>query len=130
MPNILVVDDDVLVARAVQRMLTGYDVMVETDSSAAIARITESQSDGEYFDAVVCDFNMPGKSGVDVLRAVRAHREPPIFLLASGDDIVPGMDEADAVLIKPFHVAELRRLIAELLRARSQTSTRPLRRIA
>lgn len=122
--RILLIDDDAVVARALQRMLRAHEVVIETESTVAVARIVA----GEHFDVVVCDMSMPVMNGLDVLRIVRARREPPVFILASGADrVLPEGCRADGVLVKPFHASEFRDLIARLMEARSIAITQPLR---
>jgi PAS domain S-box-containing protein len=62
--RILVVDDEPLVGRAVQRALSGrHEVVVEQGGRAALARLAR----GERFDLVLCDLMMPETTGMDLL---------------------------------------------------------------
>lgn len=58
--RILVVDDDLLVGRALGRMLSPHKVTFAQSAAGALARV---QAGGKY-DAIVCDLLMPGMSGV------------------------------------------------------------------
>jgi len=129
MSTILIVDDDSKVARSILRMLEGNAVAIETHAPTAVARIMNTEWPGEYFDVVVCDVGMPNMSGLDVLQAILSRREPPIFILMSGDeDSIFGVLGADGVLAKPFQGSELRQLIATLRKERSRAKTQRLRR--
>jgi CheY-like chemotaxis protein len=64
--RVLVIDDDVLIGRALQRVLRGHDVHVETDPHKGLGRILAR----ERFDLVLCDFNMPELNGAGVFRVV------------------------------------------------------------
>ena len=128
--RILVIDDDEPLARAVQRTLSGHDVSVETDASSAIARVEAAALDGEPFEVVVCDFMMPGMSGLDVLGGLRSAMERPMLILMSGyEDVVDAASVADRVLIKPFRASEIVEAIERIKAHRSRTQTRRLRRV-
>jgi PAS domain S-box-containing protein len=65
--RVLVVDDEVMMARAVQRLLEGeHDVVILTDPFKAV----ELLASGAYFDAMLCDLMMPTMSGMEVYDAV------------------------------------------------------------
>ena len=64
--RILVCDDEVFLARAIQRHLKALDVDVVHDGSDAIARLAE---DPDY-DLVICDMMMPNVTGMDVYETV------------------------------------------------------------
>jgi len=109
--SILVVDDQDYLAWAIKDLLEyeGHDVVVEYSGDDALRRV---EVDPRQFDAVVCDYAMPGMNGMDVLRRVR-EIAPGIrtilmsghpILLHGGESRLPGVD---AVLIKPFATDEL-----------------------
>ncbi len=100
--KILIVDDDRWLASALKRALREHRPVVETDSVAAARRLTE----GEWFDVVVSDYNMPRVTGLELLATAREMRDPPIFVLMSGDDGLEPIG-AEAVLQKPFKMSDL-----------------------
>lgn len=112
MLKVLVVDDDPLVACSMERVLGHmYDVSAETDPARAVSRL-----DTEHFDVVVCDGHLPGRDGLEVLRAVRNHSDRTIVILASGAEATEAEQlAADGILLKPFGGGELRALIASLV---------------
>jgi two-component system, OmpR family, phosphate regulon response regulator PhoB len=74
-------------------------------------------------DVVLLDWMLPGLSGIELCRRIRAHREterlPIIMLTARGEegDRVRGLaTEADDYIVKPFSVPELLARIRALLR--------------
>src|SRR5258708_32366841 len=75
----------------------------------------------EHFDAVVLDWMLPGRSGLEVLKTVRAKgAKTPVLLLTARDaleDRIAGLDSgADDYLVKPFALAELAARLRALLR--------------
>ncbi|CAG0984764.1 partial Regulatory protein AtoC, partial [Myxococcaceae bacterium] len=115
--RILVVDDE----RSMQEFLEicfrrdGYDVETAGDVDAALA-ILES----EDFDVVVSDLQMPGKSGLDLLRAVReASPETAVVLVtafATTETAIEAMKEgAYDYVTKPFKVDEIRLVVEKAL---------------
>jgi CheY-like chemotaxis protein len=66
--RLLVIDDEPMMLRAIQRWLAGeFEMAATTDSREAVARV----SGGERFDAILCDLMMPILSGMDVYEAIR-----------------------------------------------------------
>ena len=120
--RLLVVEDELKVAAAVREGLQseGYDVTVETTGEAAFFRINT-----EPFELILLDLGLPGRGGLDVLRAMReAGVATPVLVLTARDtvgDRVQGLNSgADDYLVKPFAFAELlARIQAVLRRGRS-----------
>jgi two-component system response regulator MprA len=121
-PRILVVDDEPSVQQALSRAFTleRYTVELAGDGVAALDALAE-----EHFDAVVLDVTMPGVSGIEVCRRLRASgdRSPVLMLTARDaiDDRVAGLDAgADDYLVKPFALRELLARVRALLRRQSE----------
>ena len=119
-PKILVVDDEPAVLQALSRAfaLESYEVAAAGDGAEALEALA-----GERFDAVVLDVMMPGVSGLEVCRRLRASgdRSPVLMLTARDaiDDRVAGLDAgADDYLVKPFALRELMARMRALLRRR------------
>jgi DNA-binding response OmpR family regulator len=119
MSSILLVDDDPGVLDVVAFMLRreGFDVDEERDGTAAL----ESARSRAY-DIVVLDVMLPGMSGTDVCRALRAESDVPIVMLTARDaeiDRVLGLElGADDYVTKPFSTAELLSRVRAILRRR------------
>jgi DNA-binding response OmpR family regulator len=116
--RILVVEDEQKVADALREGLEGehYEVVVERTGEAAFFRVNT-----ETFDIVLLDLGLPGRDGIDILRALRQRRmETPVLVLTardSLDDRVAGLDAgADDYLVKPFAFAELLARVRALAR--------------
>ena len=117
--RILLVDDDAGVRDVVAFTLRreGYEVDEERDGPTAL----ESGRSGLYA-LVVLDVMLPGLSGVEVCRALRAESDVPILMLTARDaesDRVLGLElGADDYVTKPFSSAELVSRVRAILRRR------------
>ena len=115
--RILVVDDEPQILRSLRTTLAshGYDVQTAATGEEALAAV-----DGRLPDLVVLDLVLPGLSGLEVCRRLRARSSLPILVLsARGDerDKVAALDlGADDYLTKPFGVNELLARIRAALR--------------
>jgi two-component system response regulator RegX3 len=119
--RILIADDETSVRDAVGYALEqeGFEVTLAVDGDDAEAKLSE---DGSQFDLLVLDIMMPGRSGLDICRDVRARSPVPIILLTAKDaevDKVVGLEVgADDYVTKPFSVRELLGRIRAQLRRR------------
>lgn len=116
--NILLVEDEFRVADFVRRGLKGEGWIVQhvPDGEAALELMREQR-----FDAVVLDLMLPGISGLDVCRTMRARRNlTPVLILSALDSVeerVAGLRlGADDYLPKPFNFEELVARIEALTR--------------
>src|SRR5437660_3301434 len=117
---LLIADDDPGLRESLERTLTreGYRVILASDGNAALERL---QAGG--VDLVLTDLKMPGLSGIELLRAVKAiaSEVDVILLTAFGtvEEAVKAMKEgAYDFLTKPFQRAQLLRLIRQALERR------------
>ena len=129
--TILCVEDeaDLLDDLACELREAGYAVLEAGDGATALALIeaslTGSPSSPSPIDLVLCDVQLPGLNGLDVLRALRQqpHEALPPFVLATayGDAAMRAEAEAlgvSALLVKPIDYDDLLALIPELLHFR------------
>ena len=117
---LLVAEDDANIRETLADLLSGegYDVKTAADGEAAIAAWRGAS---EPFDLVMLDVMMPGKSGYDVCREIRAagSRVAVLMLSAKGEEIdkVIGLElGADDYVTKPFGVRELLARVAAAIR--------------
>jgi signal transduction histidine kinase len=114
--RVLLVDDDDLVREATAEVLRDHGHAVLQAASAAVAlRLIRTEP---AFDLVVTDYFMPGRTGADLIRDLRALDRPPPILLITGYS-PERADIPDDVprLAKPFRRTELLHRVSELLPA-------------
>jgi DNA-binding response OmpR family regulator len=108
MQSVLVVDDEPRIATLVRDVLehAGFAVLVASDGEGALRLVASRRP-----DLVVLDLGLPGKDGLDVIRAVRRDSTLPIVVLTARDDEVDklvGLElGADDYVTKPFSPREL-----------------------
>ncbi|WP_328547767.1 response regulator transcription factor [Streptomyces platensis] len=118
--RVLVVDDDPVILRSLGRglRLNGFDVALAENGTAALTELATRPP-----DVVVLDVSLPGLSGTDICRKLRADGdEVPVLMLSALDELedrVAGLQAgADDYLVKPFALKELVLRLQSLLRRR------------
>lgn len=118
--RVLIVEDDPMIGSSLVRGLSdeGYAVDWVRDGAAAEGVLKDRLAE---FQLVLLDWGLPHKSGIEVLRALRAGgNNVPVLILTARDglaDRVEGLDRgADDFLVKPFELAELKARMRALLR--------------
>lgn len=115
--HILVVDDDARLRALLRDYLTkeGFRITSAADAAEARARMASLT-----FDLLILDVMMPGESGLDLARGIRAESGTPILMLTAmgeTDDRILGLEAgADDYLPKPFEPRELVLRIHSILR--------------
>ncbi len=118
--RILVVEDEDALCTLLEYNLeaAGFTSVIVRDGDEALLRLAE-----EEFDLAILDWMLPGTSGIEICRRIRAMPQtrslPVIMLTARGeeDDRVRGLDTgADDYVTKPFSVSELLARIRAILR--------------
>ena len=126
--RIAIIEDNESVAKGIGFVLSdeGHAVDLIHDGRDADAHL---KNDGA--DLIILDINLPGLSGIDVLRNLRNRKDDrPVLLLtarAATDERIAGLDAgADDYLVKPFEMEELQARIRALARRRSLPVVKPL----
>lgn len=107
-PRILVIEDEVKIARFLELELTheGYEVEVAHDGRSGCEKAILGK-----IDLIILDLMLPELSGIEVCRRVRRESDVPIIMLTAKDDVsdkVMGLDSgADDYMTKSFAIEEL-----------------------
>lgn len=122
--RILVVDDEIEILRALQRSLVahGFEVFTASDGEEALEEVAHHRP-----DIMLLDLGLPGISGLEVCRRVRAQSNLPIIVLSVKDtekDKVLALDlGADDYVSKPFGINEVLARVRVALRHSAQISS-------
>lgn len=118
--RILLVDDEPLIRESVGRLLgvEGADVTPVDSGEAALSLLERSP-----FHLVILDLGLPGVSGFETLRRLRARSDVPVMIVTGAGSLqerVAGFDlGADDYVVKPIEMLELTRRVRALLRRAS-----------
>lgn len=120
--RVLVVDDEPLIRLGIRRALEAVPDVVVAGECGTGPEAIAALSSGSH-DLVVLDVQMPGCSGLDVVRAVGPSRMPAVIFLTAFDEYAVQAFEVNAVdyVLKPF---EPERLALAVARARDRIATR------
>lgn len=119
MARILVVDDDEVFRTFMSEALSslGHEVVLAKDGQ-------EARETCEDINLLITDLVMPNKNGLDLIMEIIAEKpDLPILAVSGGGGITGRFDYleisrligADAILTKPFQLAELREKVSQLL---------------
>lgn len=101
LPTVLLIDDDMVSREVVATVLTmsGYSVHTASTGEEALS-LLDSQACAP--ELILMDAQMPGMSGTDLIRELRA-RSKALLYVVSGSEVQPGVvEKADGFLLKPF----------------------------
>lgn len=125
MPKVLIVEDDVRLARVIDDWLTGESYAVDhvTSGPAALERLTSNQ-----YDVLILDWQVPGLTGLEVCKEYRANGGTGVVLMLTGKKEVSNKEEgldsgADDYVTKPFHMRELSARLRALMRRSREIKT-------
>lgn len=115
---LLIVDDEPGIRSSLARLLQreGYDTLLAESAEDGRA-ILEKRS----FSAVISDYRMPGRSGIDFLAEVKRRYPEPIRILLTGqedlNDVMPAVDKGliSHLLMKPWDSETLKKTVGRLI---------------
>ena len=123
--RVLLAEDDAMIGAAVRDRLRsqGFAVDWVRDGRAADAAIA-----GDVYDLLLLDLGLPGREGLEVLKALRGRGSTlPVVILTARDavdDRVAGLDAgADDYVVKPFDLKELEARLRAVLRRRAGSAS-------
>ncbi len=117
--RLLVVDDDVAICNQLASGLAtaGFQVVTAHDAAGALAQASQTPP-----DVAIVDLGMPGVSGFDVIRHLKAQQGVAVHVIVlTGQDDEPSRAEAfeagtDDYVLKPIGLAEIRRRVTAAIR--------------
>ena len=123
--SILIVEDELRVRAFIARGLTEEGFRIRESENGEQAQELLRQ---EHFELILLDWMLPGLSGIDLLKAVRAQQDiTPVLMLTAKDAVADRITAlnagADDYLIKPFAFEELLARIRAILRRVSQRAS-------
>jgi two-component system copper resistance phosphate regulon response regulator CusR len=129
--RILVIEDDPTVGQYVKRGLEEHQWAVDLTADGEEG---ERRASSEAYDLIVLDMRLPGKSGLDVLRSLRAKGfERPVLVLTAQDAVDAKVSTlragADDYVTKPFAFEELLARVEALAR-RPRAIASPVMKVA
>lgn len=122
--HLLVIDDDARIRSLLQKYLVenGYFVSIAKNTTEGLSIVSDI-----ICDLIILDVMMPGETGIEFARKLRAQRSsniPILMLTAMGeaDDRIAGLEVgADDYLVKPFEPKELLLRISNILKRHQKT---------
>jgi len=125
-PHVLVVDDEKIIQILLSRYLSNNGFRVTPAANAGVAR---SALSGLQFDIVILDVMMPGESGLELAKFLKANSNVPICMLTAqsgSSDRIAGLEiGVDDYLPKPFEPRELLLRLNNILKRGQAPTTVP-----
>lgn len=118
--RVLIADDDPAICTLIDTVLKRgpYEITTCSDAESALVAVKRER----FFDIIICDFMLPGISGIDLIQRLRSDprtRNVPILMISGHNNYA--MDGrartagADLFLNKPFTISQLRTAVMQLL---------------
>lgn len=111
--NVLVVDDDLVSRMFVAQILGSFGVSC-VDAADGFTALDILRTRCDEFDAVLCDQEMPGITGLELLSELRRFSDIDFILLTGyleRDELGPGVDDIDFYISKPVSSEEIKRVL-------------------
>ncbi len=111
LPTLLLIDDDLVSREVTATVLTlnGYTVHTAEDGRGALEMLAAKTNSP---DAILMDAQLPGLSGVELIRELRARTSARIIAISGSNPPVEVGAAADGFLLKPFGTGALEKLLA------------------
>ena len=127
--KILIIEDEKGLSESIATYLKGEDYICETASGFDTALEKTESFD---YDCILLDLSLPGGSGLEILRNLKANNKTDGVLIISAknslDDRIAGLKSgADDYLPKPFHLSELSARVAAIIRRKNFEGSNTLR---
>jgi two-component system chemotaxis response regulator CheY len=120
--HVLIVDDQKAARDVLRDMLheLGINTIIEAKEGAEALNLTAAH--GSQINLVICDWNMPNMTGIELLKQLRGSSATQPFLMVTGrNDLESIMDAKNSgvtgYILKPFSLADLDSKITRVLTA-------------
>ena len=119
--KILIIEDEEGLRESIEEYFSEDGNVCETAANFAMAL---SKINMYRYDCILLDITLPGGSGMDLLKEIKAHNYPDGVLIISAknslDDRLDGLNlGADDYLVKPFHLSELKARVSAIIRRKT-----------
>src|SRR2546425_8892889 len=126
--RVLLVEDDVMIGRSLDRALTHAGMAVDWVRSGADCTVAVR---GDGYGVLLLDLGLPDGSGLEILRTLRRQNsDTPVVIISARDDVasrIAGLDSgADDYVVKPFDFEELNARIRAVIRRRQGRASSPV----
>ena len=126
-PSVLLIDDSSMMRRFIALFLSEKNQVTDCESAEEALRLVEN---GLRPRLVVTDHDLPGMSGLELIRSFQLSLPfTPVLMVSGAKDSKTRLEVlaagADDFLAKPFHPAELDARIGKLLRRKEALPTAP-----
>lgn len=120
--RVLIADDDPAICTLIETVLRKgpYEILIRNDAESALVALDREGR----FDLIICDFMLPGISGIDLIERLRAddrtHAVPILMVSGHTNYAMDGRAKsagANLFLNKPFTISQLRNAVNALLTA-------------
>lgn len=120
--RVLIADDDPAICTLIETVLRKgpYEIVIRNDAESALVALDREGR----FDLIICDFMLPGISGIDLIERLRAdertHAVPILMVSGHTNYAMDGRAKtagANLFLNKPFTISQLRTAVNALLSA-------------
>lgn len=124
MTHILMIEDDLELAKILAEYLEQFDIKVSIEEDPFLGLSTLNI---ESFDLIILDLTLPGIDGLEVCKEIRKKHSTPIIISSARHDITDKVtaleNGADDYLPKPYDPMELQARIKSLLRRNKQVNS-------
>ncbi|MBT3981222.1 MAG: response regulator [Bacteriovoracaceae bacterium] len=125
--KIIVINDMGTMRKIIEKMLKtmGFTNITQADDGAtALPMIKEATELGVPYEFIVSDWNMPGMSGLDLLKTLRAddqYKDLPFLMVTAeaeqGNVVIAVKAGVSNFIVKPFSAATLQEKIQKIFKA-------------